>query len=107
VSHGLGAFSIVVPIVLAMLSVALLLAFVRLLRGPSLADRVVAFDLLTLLVLGIVLADAVLTDQWVFLDAAILLALVTFIATVAFGRHLEKRAREARQTTLLEAPRAP
>ena len=92
-SHLLGAAAPVVLVVLGMLSVAFLLAFLRLVRGPSIADRVVAFDLLTMIVLGIVAADAVLTDEWVFLDAAILLALLTFVATVAFGRHLEGRSR--------------
>lgn len=81
-------------IALAILAAALVLAFVRVLRGPSLADRVVAFDLMTLIVLGIVVADAVLTDREVIVDAAIILALLTFVATVAFARHLELRARE-------------
>jgi multisubunit Na+/H+ antiporter MnhF subunit len=93
VSHALGPLATVVPVVLAILGVAFLLTLVRLLRGPSLADRIVAFDLLTLIVLGMVIADAVLTDQWVFLDAAVVLALITFVATVAFGKHLERRAR--------------
>jgi multisubunit Na+/H+ antiporter MnhF subunit len=93
VSHTMGPLAAAVPFVLAILGVAFLLTLVRLLRGPSLADRIVAFDLLTLIVLGMVIADAVLTDQRVFLDAAVVLALITFVATVAFGKHLERRAR--------------
>lgn len=86
---------------MAVLALAAVLAFVRLLRGPTLADRVVAFDLLTLLVLGILCDYAVLTDQWVFLDAAIILALLTFIATVAFATHIQRARRRPPQ----ESPR--
>ena len=84
-------------VVLVILSIGLMLGFVRLVRGPSLADRVVAFDLMTLLVLGMVVADAILTGESAFVDAAIILALLTFIATVAFARHLELRAHEGQR----------
>lgn len=83
--------------VLIMLGLGLLLAFGRLVRGPSLADRVVAFDLMTLFVLGMVVTDSILTDEEAYVDAAIILALLTFIATIAFGRHLEMRAREGQR----------
>lgn len=74
------------------IGIAMVLAFARLLRGPTLADRVVAFDLLTMQALGMICAAAILTGQWVFLDAAIILALLTFLATVAFARYLGRSA---------------
>lgn len=83
---------LLVRIAVAMMAVALILATVRLLRGPTVPDRVVAFDLLTLHVLGLVCGTAILTEQWLFLDAAIILALMTFMATLAFARYLERRA---------------
>lgn len=82
-----------VLIAVALMAVALVLAVVRLLRGPSVPDRVVAFDLLTLHVLGLICGTAILTQQWLFLDVAIILALMTFIATLAFARYVERRAR--------------
>lgn len=82
-----------VQVALGLMAVALVLAVVRLLRGPTVPDRVVAFDLLTLHVLGLVSGTAILTEQWLFLDAAIILALMTFMATLAFARYVERRAR--------------
>lgn len=78
-------------IALPMLSVALLLAFVRLVRGPSLPDRVVALDLMTILAAGTTAVYAIATGQPVFLDVALVVALISFLGTVAFARYLERQ----------------
>ena len=77
--------------ILPLLSVAIILAFVRLVRGPSLPDRVVALDLMSTLGIGVIAAYAIATDQPVFLDVASVLALITFLGTVAFANYLEQR----------------
>jgi multicomponent Na+:H+ antiporter subunit F len=77
-----------------MVGLSLFLAFVRLVRGPTLPDRVVALDLMGVLTVGIIVAYAVATDQPVLLDPATVLALVGFLGTVAFARYLERRSRD-------------
>jgi multicomponent Na+:H+ antiporter subunit F len=79
-------------IVLAMLILALFLAFIRLAKGPTLPDRVVAFDVMTVAAAGILAVATITLDKSVFLDAAIVLALIAFLATVAFARYLERRS---------------
>lgn len=79
---------------LATVGVAVLLAVVRLLRGPDLANRVVAIDLLSALGIGIAAAGAVVTDDDVYLDVALILALITFLGTVAFARYSEQGGEE-------------
>jgi multicomponent Na+:H+ antiporter subunit F len=79
---------------LAMVGVALFLTFVRLVRGPTLPDRVVALDLMGVLAVGMIVAYAVAMDQPVLLDPAAVLALVAFLGTVAFARYLERRSRD-------------
>ena len=78
--------------VLPMLCVAIVLAFVRLLRGPQLPDRVVALDLLTSLLLGLIVALAIYDHKPIMMDVALVLALVSFIGTIGFARYLEIRA---------------
>ncbi len=78
-------------LVLPLLSLAVLMAFVRLARGPSLPDRVVALDLLSTLAIGMIAVYAIITDRPVVLDVAIVLGLLAFLGTVAFARYLEKR----------------
>lgn len=76
---------------LVFLGVGFLSAFVRLLRGPSLPDRVVALDLMSVLVVGLIAAHTVRTGQTVYLDVAIVLGLIAFLGTVAFARYITLR----------------
>ncbi len=89
--NDLELLSVTVNIVLAMLGAALVLALIRLVRGPGLPDRVVALDLIGTLVVGIIAVYAIATDEPVFLRPAIALALISFLATVAFAYYVEKR----------------
>lgn len=76
---------------LLLLGLALLAAFWRLVRGPSLTDRVVALDLIAAIVLGIMAAFSVLHAQPIALEVAGVLALTAFLGTVAVARFLERR----------------
>ena len=77
-----------------MLTLSVVLAFIRLLRGPSLPDRVVAFDLMTSVAVGIMALYSIATGETVFLDVAIVLALISFLGTIAFARFLEQRGKK-------------
>jgi multicomponent Na+:H+ antiporter subunit F len=77
-------------IVSGMLMLAILLAFFRLARGPSLPDRAVALDLISTVVIGLIGVYAVSTNEPLFLDLAVALALIAFLATVAFARFIAK-----------------
>ena len=86
-----GWVSSVSYISLSMMGVAILLAAVRLIRGPSLPDRVVALDLISILVAGTTAIYAIASGQAVLLDVATILALISFLGTVAFARYIEKQ----------------
>ena len=77
-------------VILPTLSISMLCAFVRLVYGPSLPDRVVALDLMAAIVIGILAAYAVATGEIVYIDVAITLALIAFLGTVAFAYYLQK-----------------
>jgi len=81
-------------LIFAMLVAALFLSFLRLIKGPSLPDRVVALDLITLEIIGLVGVFMVSTDDPAYLDTAIALAIVAFVGTVAFARYLEQRQQD-------------
>lgn len=78
--------------VLIILSISLVLAFIRLVRGPSLPDRVIALDLATTMAIGIIAVFAMQNNQAVFLDVALILALLSFLSTVAFAYYIERRS---------------
>ncbi|WP_297111768.1 cation:proton antiporter [uncultured Devosia sp.] len=73
---------------LILLGAALLVSLVRIVIGPSLSDRVLALDLLAVVAMGFIGAIAVRTGLWLYLDIAIALALLGFLATVALARYI-------------------
>ncbi|MCS6954168.1 MAG: monovalent cation/H+ antiporter complex subunit F [Bryobacterales bacterium] len=80
----------VAGVVLVVLAAALLLAVGRLIRGPSLPDRVVALDLMATIGVAMMAVESLLARQIAMLDAGIVVALVAFLGTVAFAHYLER-----------------
>jgi multicomponent Na+:H+ antiporter subunit F len=78
-------------IALGLLTLAVLLTLVRLLRGPSLADRIVALDLLTTLAVSLIGVIALRSNVSLQLDIALALCLVGFVSTIALTRYLLTR----------------
>jgi multicomponent Na+:H+ antiporter subunit F len=79
-------------IALLVMSLAVVLAFVRLAYGPTLSDRVIALDLIGTLAIGIIAVYAMVWGLPVLLDVAIVLALIGFLGTIAFASYLERMA---------------
>jgi multicomponent Na+:H+ antiporter subunit F len=73
---------------------AFCIAFARLLLGPSLADRVVAFDLMATIAVGAICLFAIVEERYILTDAALVLALILFLGTIAFAYYLEKKGGE-------------
>lgn len=80
-------------IALILLGLALLVSLVRIVIGPTLPDRVLALDLMTVVAMGFVGAIAIRTGLTLYLDIAIALALLGFLATLAFARYILSRGR--------------
>lgn len=90
--RDMSIFGVAVEVVLAVLAVGVLLAVVRLVKGPTLPDRVVAIDLFASLAVAILATSAIAFDEPNLLQPALVLALVAFLGTIAFARYVEKRA---------------
>jgi multicomponent Na+:H+ antiporter subunit F len=80
----------IAQITLVTLGVALIVAFVRLVKGPTLPDRIVAMDLFGVLVVGLIVVLAGWSGVHATLDAAIVIALVGFLGTVAYATYVER-----------------
>ena len=79
-----------IAVCLLLLVAAMLLAGVRIVRGPHVADRVVALDMLSLLGVAAAALAAVASDSMAFVDVALGVALVGFLATVSFAAFIER-----------------
>lgn len=79
---------------LAILSLSFLMAVLRVVIGPSLPDRILGLDMLVTIAIGFIAVIGVRTGFTLYLDIAIALGLVGFLATVAFARFVMSRRYE-------------
>ena len=77
---------------LAVLLISMVMALFRLIRGPAAADRIVALDLISILIVAFTAAYAVFSGETSFLDVAIGYALIACLGTVAVARFLMRTA---------------
>lgn len=73
------------------LSLSLSLAAYRILKGPGYADRVVALDMLTAVVVALAALTSLATGRAAFLDVGLGAALINFVSTCAFAAFLERK----------------
>ena len=69
---------------------ALLLALARLLVGPTLADRVVALDMVSVVMVVFLVTFKLISGSNAYIYAAIALALIAFLGTVAFAHYIDR-----------------
>lgn len=70
---------------------AFLLIIVRIVRGPTLPDRILALDMLVAVGIGFIAVIGIKTGFFLYIDVAIALGLIGFLATVAFSRYVLSR----------------
>lgn len=75
---------------LGAVGLAMLLCGWRLLRGPTLTDRVLALDTLYINVVAFVVLLGLRQGTGLYFEAALLIALLGFVSTVALGRYLQR-----------------
>ncbi|MVZ61614.1 monovalent cation/H+ antiporter complex subunit F [Sphingobacterium humi] len=78
-------------VILPILTISVLLVFIRLFKGPTVVDRVIALDLIITIGIGIITVYSIRQEQEVLLDVAIILALIAFLGTIAFSYYIEKQ----------------
>lgn len=74
----------------AMLLLAFALALVRIIKGPTVQDRVVAMDLIASITMGFILVYSVLINKAMYFDIVIIISLISFIGTVAISTYLKQ-----------------
>ncbi|WP_457582648.1 cation:proton antiporter [Ensifer canadensis] len=88
---------------LALLSLALLVTVWRIVRGPTLPDRVLGLDMLVAIAIGLIAVVAIRTGFNLYIDIAIALGLVGFLATVAFARFILARGLSSEKVSVEQA----
>lgn len=88
--ENLSLMTLVLGLAGLVLSVGMVLAFIRMIVGPSLADRVVAVDAMATMAIGALVLVAIQTNTPLMLDIALAIALVVFLGTIAMAMTIER-----------------
>lgn len=76
---------------IVIIGISMLLVLVRFIKGPSLPDRVTAFDLFTTLVIASIVVFSLVWENTNFLDVAVVLSLIAFLGAMSFAYYILKR----------------
>lgn len=76
-------------IVFGLVGLGMLFALIRLIKGPTVADRVVSLDTFNVITIGLISLLAFTFENNLFLDIAIVYAILAFLETIVFARYLE------------------
>ncbi|OIU66894.1 Na(+)/H(+) antiporter subunit F [Rossellomorea aquimaris] len=80
----------VIQITLLLVSLSMLGLIYRVIKGPTIPDRVVALDAIGINLIAIVALISMIIDTYAFLSVILLLGILAFLGTVAFSKFLEK-----------------
>lgn len=72
------------------LLVAMFLVLFRFIKGSTLSDRVVAFDILGIMGISLLVLLSIYYQRVIYLDIALVLGLISFLGATIFGRYIEK-----------------
>ena len=86
-----GTINILTLVSFAILLISLLLAFIRLVKGPTVNDRIAAMDLISSIVIGFILVYSMFVKNAMYIDTAIVIALISFVSTVAISTYLKQK----------------
>lgn len=83
--------SIAIYAIFGMLLLAFVLAFIRLLKGPDIGDRIAAMDLIASITMAFILTYSVLVNKAIYFDIVVVISLISFISTVAVSTYLKQK----------------
>jgi len=85
----IGVFNTEYLIVLGFLIFAIIIALIRVIKGPTAPDRIVGLDTINTIVIVSMVIFGFITDSVIYIDVAIVYALLSFISTLFIAKYLE------------------
>ncbi len=71
-------------------ALTILVAVIRIILGPSLPDRVIALDVIGVNLIATIAVVSVILNTKAFLEAILILGILSFIGTIAFSKFIER-----------------
>lgn len=81
-------------VIFPILTISVILVFIRLFKGPEVVDRVIALDLIITIGIALITVYSIRSQEEILLDVAMIFALIAFLGTIAFSFYLDKQDRK-------------
>lgn len=75
----------------ALIAIGVIFSLIRIIAGKTPFDRVLGIDVINIIITGLLVVIAAITDSALYLDIAIVFAILAFLETIVFARYLEDR----------------
>jgi len=83
-------FDKIMLVAMFLLTVSLLLTLYRIIKGPTVHDRILALDSIGYIVIGIVAVLSIQLDSHAYLETILLIGILAFLSTIALSRYMER-----------------
>ena len=80
----------ILSIAFIIIGLSFILVIIRFLLGPSILDRVVAFDVLTVSSIGLIVLLAHFLNRAIYIDVSIVYGILSFIGVIIIAKYMEK-----------------
>jgi multicomponent Na+:H+ antiporter subunit F len=85
-------FDKIMLIAMFLLSISVVTALYRVIKGPSMHDRILALDSIGYLVIGIVAVLSIMLNSHAYLETILLIGILAFLSTIALSKYMERGA---------------
>lgn len=79
-------------LVLSLIGIGILLSAIRLIKGPSVMDRVISVDTINMMIVGLIAVLSVLLKNGMYLDIAIVYGILAFLETIILAKYMEGKS---------------
>ena len=79
-------------LVLSLIGIGILLSAIRLIKGPSVMDRVISVDTINMMIVGLIAVLSILLKNGMYLDIAIVYGILAFLETIILGKYMEGKS---------------
>jgi len=83
-------FDTIMLLAMFLLTISIVIALYRVIKGPSIHDRVLALDSIGYLIIGIVAILSIMLDSHAYLETILLIGILAFLSTIALSRYMER-----------------
>lgn len=79
-------------LVLSLIGVGVLLSIVRLIKGPSVMDRIISVDTINMMIVGLIAVLSIVLENGLYLDIAIVYGILAFLETIVLAKYMEGKS---------------